>query len=72
MNTAGKLIILTSYTFSAYFLFGTSVKLYNDRLLKYPNLSFHVTDLFNLSIMMLSGFSVIKLTMKSIDMIEKL
>lgn len=69
MNTSDKLIIFASSTFSIYFLFGTSLKLYNDRLLKYPNLPFHVVDVLNLSIILLSGFFVIKLTMKSIDML---
>ena len=72
MNTVSKLIILTSYTFGAYFLFGTSIELYSDRLLKYPNLSFHVTDVLNLSIMVLFGLSVEKMTIKTIDMLEKI
>ena len=73
MNNLGKVIILLiAYPFSAYFLVRRSVKLYNDRLLKYPNLPFHVIDALNLSIMILSGFSVIKLTLISINMLEKI
>ena len=72
MNNIGQVIILTSYTLSSYYLFGTSVILYNQRLLKYPNKLFDITDFLNLSIITVTGFSVIKLTMKSIEMFEKI
>lgn len=72
MNNTQKVILFTSYTLSAYFLFGTSVKMYSDRLIKFPNKLFHPTDLLNLPIMLISGFSVIKLTLKSIELLEKL
>ena len=72
MNNFNKVIIITTYTFSAFYLFGISVKLHNDRLIKYPNLKFHPIDCLNLSIMALSGFAVIKLIMKNIEMLENL
>ncbi len=72
MNSVQKVILLTSYTISAYLLFGTSVKLHSERLLKFPNKLFHPTDLINLPIMIISGFTVIKLTLKSIEILEKL
>ncbi len=71
MNRLQKVMLLTSYTLSAYFLFGISVKLYNDRLLKFPNKLFHPTDLLNLPIMVISGFSIIKLTLKCFEILEK-
>ncbi len=72
MNNINQVIILTSYTLSSYCLFGTSIMLYNQRLLKYPNNLFDIADFLNLSIMVVTGFSVIKLTMKSIEMLENL
>ena len=72
MNYVSNIIILTSYTLSAYFLFGMSVRLHSERLLKFPNKLFHPTDLLNLPIMALSGYSVIRFTMKSIEILEKI
>ena len=70
MNSIAKVIILSSCTLGSYYLFGTIVKLQNERSIKYHNKLFNMTDYLNLSLMVLSGFSIITLTIKTIDMLE--
>jgi hypothetical protein len=65
-------IILTSFTFGSVFLYGTALKLHNDRLIKFPNTKFHSCDLLNLSLMTLSGISIFTLYYKAKQILDKL
>ena len=70
MNSVAKVIMLSSCTIGSCYLFGTIIKLQNERSIKYNNKLFNMTDYLNLSLMVLSGFSIITLTIKTIDMLE--
>ena len=48
------------------------MKIYNERLLKIPDKKLNLTDYINLSIIVLIGFSVIKITMKYLDILKKI
>ena len=70
MTNISNIILLTSCTLSSYYLFATSIKLHNDRFIKYPNKPLIWIDYMNLSIMVITGLSIINLTKKSFELLE--
>lgn len=65
MDKLYKIIILTSFTFGSLYLFGISLKQYNNRLIKHNQKNNLVNiDILNLSLMVITSISIIMFSCK--------
>lgn len=75
VNTIDKYIILSSFTFGSVYLYGTSLRLYLDRLNrsdKFPNKNLDWCDYINLSTMTFSGVAILLTSIKTLQILDKL